>query len=306
MKISFLIAAHNEEKLIGKALTNLLNLPYDSYEILIGLDGCTDKTEEIVQNFMKKSKRIQYYTLNLRQGKPAVINFLAKKATGDLIIIHDADWVFTVKSKKHLTRFLAVFKNKKIGGIAESFPIEFYEENPYRGNLGYQMVMYSAYYWLSFQKRNYTYKKNNLLYVDKPKLFMTNILLRELYENVDSLGDDFERTITIIKRKYDVVLFQDPSLPRMKAIYNKINIYDLFKQKVRTALAREQIQEKEGPITLRYYAKANFSILYESLKKSPYLGFVTFLWIIVTTVATLQSKFKKMNTREGWILRAQR
>ena len=50
-KISFLIPAHNEEKIIATTISHLLKIPYDNYEVIIGLDGCTDKTEEIVKNF---------------------------------------------------------------------------------------------------------------------------------------------------------------------------------------------------------------------------------------------------------------
>ena len=55
IKISFLIAAHNEEKIIGKTLENLLRLPYSNFEVIIGLDGCTDNTEKIVKNYCEKS-----------------------------------------------------------------------------------------------------------------------------------------------------------------------------------------------------------------------------------------------------------
>ena len=54
MKLSFLIPAHNEEKIISKTLNNLINLPYENYEVLVGLDGCTDRTEEIVKRFKAK------------------------------------------------------------------------------------------------------------------------------------------------------------------------------------------------------------------------------------------------------------
>lgn len=306
MKLSFLIAAHNEEKIMRKTLSHFLQFPYESYEVILGLDGCTDKTEEIVKEFCRKSKKFKYYKLNLRKGKPAVINLLSKKATGDLIIINDADWFFAVKSRKQLEKYLEVFKDKKVGGVAESFPIEFYENNPNKGNLGYKMVSYSAYYWLDYQKKRFTYLENGLRYVRKPKLFMTNILRRSLYEDVDSLGDDFERSIKIMKRGYKIVLFDDPSMPRMKALYNKITIRDLFKQKIRTAKAREQIEERDEPIGMGYYFDSIVYMLFRSIGDGFYAGSTTFLWIVLTTFATFYSKLKNFNTREGWTLRAAR
>ncbi len=66
-RISFLIAAHNEEKVIGETLKNLANLPYRNYDVIVGLDGCTDKTENLVKEFAKKSKKFKYYKLNIRK-----------------------------------------------------------------------------------------------------------------------------------------------------------------------------------------------------------------------------------------------
>ena len=89
--ISFLLALHNEEKIIAQTLKNLINIPYDDYEIIIGLDGCTDGTQDIVNHYCEKSSKVNYISLNLRQGKTAVINELVKVALGEILIIIDAD-----------------------------------------------------------------------------------------------------------------------------------------------------------------------------------------------------------------------
>ena len=74
--------------------------------------------------FQEKFKRIKYYKLNLRRGKPAVIDRIIKYAKGEIIIINDADWIFSVKDKESFYDFISAFDDEKIGGIAESFPIE--------------------------------------------------------------------------------------------------------------------------------------------------------------------------------------
>src|SRR3989344_4942431 len=146
--ISFLVPAHNEEKIISGTISHLLELPCKNYEIIVGLDGCTDGTGNIVKNFAKKNKKVKYFSLNLRKGKPAVINHIIKKARGDIIIINDADWEFVVKDKKSFEKFIGVFDDKLVGGIAESFPVEWSRENLLAGNVWFKMVAYSLYYWL--------------------------------------------------------------------------------------------------------------------------------------------------------------
>ena len=68
MKISFLMAAHNEEKLISDAINRLIEVQkdYPSVELLIGLDGCTDGTRDIVREYWKKHNWIKYRVLNER------------------------------------------------------------------------------------------------------------------------------------------------------------------------------------------------------------------------------------------------
>ena len=78
--VSFLMAAHNEDKVIDKTLTNLLEIPYNNFEVIVGLDGCDDRTEEIVKGLAKKYGNLRYYILNIREGKPAVINEIIKKS----------------------------------------------------------------------------------------------------------------------------------------------------------------------------------------------------------------------------------
>jgi len=306
-KLSFLMAAHNEEKIIAQNLTNLISIPYENYEVLIGLDGCTDKTEEIVKSFCKKSKKIKYFSLNLRKGKPAVINTIMKKATGDIIIINDADWEFRYGSRERLAEFLKVFDNNKIGGIAESFPVEWDKVKLRSGNTGFKMVAYSSYYWFDYQKKYMSIKKNDIQVITKPMMFLTNIFRKKLYKENTSLGDDFERSKDIFEQKYDIAIFDDESMPRMVALYDSIRIRDVLKQKIRTAMARAQLKD-DGKMNIpsSYYLTSIWHIFSRSWKRNIYAGFLVSLWIIITTIGAAIAKFKRTDTRKGWTLRAQR
>lgn len=303
-KISFLIAAHNEEEVIGPCIENLLSIPYNNYEILIGLDGCTDNTKKIIEKF-PKSNKLKYYELNIREGKAKVINFLVKKAKGDIIVIHDADWLFKFNNKKYFEKMFNIFKDSSIGGIAESFPVEFDKNKIKNGNLGYKMVAYSSYYWLNFQKEKFTKKiHENIYQITEPSMFLVNILRKNLYNENTTLGDDFERTHNIVKRGYKVILFNDFNMPRMIAIYDKIYLKNLFKQKIRTAIARKQLSKKQDINLNNYYLKATNNLITNSFKDGFKIGFYVFFWIILSTISTFLSKFKKQNTTEGWTLRA--
>ncbi|MBV5326780.1 MAG: glycosyltransferase family 2 protein [Chlorobium sp.] len=52
--LTVIIPAHNEEQVIGRTLSHLLHTESGNNEIIVVCNGCTDKTEEIVQSFFPK------------------------------------------------------------------------------------------------------------------------------------------------------------------------------------------------------------------------------------------------------------
>lgn len=90
-KFSVIIPAHNEEDVIERAIKSILNQTYQNFEIIISNDGSTDKTKEIVENLIKKDKRIKI--LNQDKGHSAAFarNWGAEKAKGEILIFLDAD-----------------------------------------------------------------------------------------------------------------------------------------------------------------------------------------------------------------------
>jgi glycosyltransferase involved in cell wall biosynthesis len=307
-KLSFIIAAHNEEKIIENTILNLLKIPYSNYEILIGLDGCTDNTEEIVEKLSKNFSKVKYRKLNLREGKPRVVDEMIKKAKGEIIIINDADWIFRVKNKESFDEFFSVFEDLKIGGIAESFPAEWHVDRLKAGDLGYRMEAYSSYLWYEFQKDNFTYKKNNLRYLKVPKMFMTNIFRKELYKKNYSLGDDFERTYDIMSGGHKIVIFENEEIPRIATTYTSTSLRDLFRQKVRTSIARDQLKDlKKSDVNIEnYYLPVIKYIFKNSWKLGINIGLMMSLWIFISTSSVILSKFKSFGTKEGWNIRIKR
>ena len=304
-KISFLIAAHNEEKIINKTLESLIRLPYDNYEVILGLDGCTDRTEEIVKKFCNKSNKFRYYKLNLRQGKPTVINFIIKKASGKIIIIQDADWIFQVKNKKSLMDFISVFDNNQIGGIAESFPVQY----PLKKNASIleRGIMIQNKIWLDYLKEAGKKINSDWIMADKNSHpLLVNILRKDLYRPNKSLGDDFERFIDIIKVGKEVLATNNENLPRMISVGEKYRFNGLIRQKERTALARRQLDTNHLGRTLNS-SKFYRYIIGKMLKMKPLdllaFGIVNTAFII----GTLKSKLRKnVSTKEGWKMRLTR
>jgi len=95
-KLSILIPAYNEEKTISAVLDKVLsiNLTDNIAKELIVINDCSkDSTESQILDYLKAHPEadIQYVKHEVNQGKGAAIHSGIKKASGDYIIIQDAD-----------------------------------------------------------------------------------------------------------------------------------------------------------------------------------------------------------------------
>ena len=116
-KISLLVPAYNEEAVIGNTLKHLLNdVKYSNKEIIVGVDGCEDRTLEIAKTISKRSKRIRVIHNKVRLGVTGNMNMLLKKAKGEIIIKFDADLKFG-NPKTVLLNIIKYFKDPEVGGI---------------------------------------------------------------------------------------------------------------------------------------------------------------------------------------------
>ncbi len=58
--VSFIIAAYNEEKLIGQKIENALtqDYPKDRFEVIVASDCSSDRTDEIVRSYQPKGVKL--------------------------------------------------------------------------------------------------------------------------------------------------------------------------------------------------------------------------------------------------------
>jgi glycosyltransferase involved in cell wall biosynthesis len=95
-KISIIVPAYNEESTINIITDKLLNLYLINNikkEIIIINDCSTDNTEQLIQNIIQSNPlaEITYIKHEKNLGKGAAIHSGIKNATGDYLIIQDAD-----------------------------------------------------------------------------------------------------------------------------------------------------------------------------------------------------------------------
>ena len=89
--VSILVPAFNCAPTLHLALDSLLNQSWTNIEIIVADDASTDRTAEIVENYMQRDPRVRYVRLEKNQGAYLARNAALALARGDFITTHDTD-----------------------------------------------------------------------------------------------------------------------------------------------------------------------------------------------------------------------
>jgi len=103
--------AYNAEKFLEESISSILNQTFPDFELLIGDDGSTDRTLEIIQSFSDDRMIVIRNEKNL--GIPYTLNRLIKASKGEYIARQDSDDISLPKRLEKQVAFLD--KNPEIG-----------------------------------------------------------------------------------------------------------------------------------------------------------------------------------------------
>jgi glycosyltransferase involved in cell wall biosynthesis len=93
MKITVIIPVYNEVKTILEILSRV-QVMHVAQEIIIVDDGSIDGTREILHNLEQETVHVIYHESN--KGKGAAVRTGIQAATGEVIIIQDADLEYEI------------------------------------------------------------------------------------------------------------------------------------------------------------------------------------------------------------------
>ena len=89
--VSVLTPAYNEQHTVENVLRRVLALEVNLKEIVVVDDGSTDQTARVVERLAAEDARIRLLKMDRNRGKTAAIARAIQEATGDILIVQDAD-----------------------------------------------------------------------------------------------------------------------------------------------------------------------------------------------------------------------
>jgi len=292
-KISIITPAYNESEIIEKTMKHLVNeLKYPSRkkEIIIGIDGCTDNTLDIVKKFIKENRKkcvIKIDCDGKRRGMAGRMMSMLKKAKGEIVLKMDADMRLHSPGNV-LYKIADAFKDPNVGGIVwfgEDFSKTLQAERSFiaRGEIFANMLV------SEFRKQFYP-----LTTIPPVPTLSVQCFRRKLINpNIDAskiICMDDEIGYMILKKKYKIIYLGDVSV----YFYGvPITVQQLFYQKRRGISGWFKLSEKYDIRVIGYYSRIFYFFL-KNISKYKIEDIISFFyWCVIFTFAMIDAKIKK-------------
>jgi glycosyltransferase involved in cell wall biosynthesis len=106
MKFSIIIPVYNVENYIVRCLNSVCNQTFDDYEVILVNDGSTDKSQNIIEEYINThNTKIKFYVKE-NSGLSDTRNYGLKKAIGDYIFFIDSDDYIDIEILERANRVL--------------------------------------------------------------------------------------------------------------------------------------------------------------------------------------------------------
>ena len=264
--VEIIFAAYNEESVIEQKIRSCFksDYPVEKISLRVGTDKCSDNTDSIIKNLQKEYPNLYLKQFKHRTGKSGIINQLTGESEADILILTDANIIFTQNTISELV-----------------FPLQKEDVAIVGGNIIYQKFEEKG---ISQQENSYLKFENNLKLAES-NLFGAAMgveggcyaIKRELFPEIPPLFfmEDFYVSLSLIEKDYqvlfnpDAVCYEDIS----------INAQEEFKRKVRISIGNFQNLNRFKGLIIRKFNPIGFAFLSHKVLRwlSPF--FLIFLWI---------------------------
>ncbi len=275
-KVSIIVPAYNEEKVLPKSLPSLIAQTHPNIEIIVVDDGSTDLTYQIAKNyeFESDTKSLKVLT-KPNSGKANAINYGIKHATGELIMVVDAD----SKLDKNAVELMAgYFINPEIAAVAGSV----YVSN--QNNLITKLQALEYVEGLNMVRNGQAFLKLVNIIPGPIGMFRKDALYDVGLYDDDTFAEDCDVTLKLITKGYKID-FESDAVAYTEA---PEHILDLIKQRYRWTRGILQAIKKHKYLLWHFRKKpaASFTMWYMLFEAVfwPFMDIWTNLFIIYLSI----------------------
>ena len=115
-KVSLIIPAHNEERVIVRAIDSALETDYPNKEIIVVDDGSTDRTSQLAYGYQQNGKIMLLRRDTASGSKAGALNYGLLFASGEVIVTVDADTLLERNALKEAIKPLSDPRASAVSG----------------------------------------------------------------------------------------------------------------------------------------------------------------------------------------------
>lgn len=182
---SIIIANFNGENYLPKCLNSVIKSSVKNFELIVIDDGSTDKSLEIINQFIKKDQRIKLIKNKQNLGAAASRNKAIKEALGKYLVFLDNDTEVTTSWLEQIVSPLE--KNKQIGGV-QSLLLDFVNRKSIQ-IAGGLLIPYTGWIAPLYQGMNYQEMRDKITEKDILAVSAALAVRREVVKRIDGFDD---------------------------------------------------------------------------------------------------------------------
>ena len=272
-KISVIIPAYNEEKVIKQTLESLIETQYPRKEIIFVDDGSTDNTLEVVKQF--KDKIIILHKKN--GGKASALNYGLVYAKGEIVVVVDADTITGRNSLKEIVKGFDV--DEHVAAVAGNIKV--------RNRVNWLTKCQALEYLIGIQiiRRAFDRFGSILIIPGALGAFRKSSISGTGTYGKETLVEDFDQTIKLLKSG----LITQGSVKAVAYTEAPTTLTDFAKQRKRWYRGNIQVFKRHSDALTNprfgYLQKLSLPFLFMSIIISPIIGFTALAAIVFGVIS---------------------